>query len=936
MIEETSAITSSNSNINVDIEKRKESIIRFVKKKKEWIYAVLLGFIVILGTWIRTLPMKINPATGKPGLWDITTNTWTLGPDLDPFLFLRWAQYIAEHGKLFLLDMMRSVPLAQICSGTQCIPVDTSGEMKLLSYLITGLYNFLHIFSKEVTVNYAAVILPVIMFALTIIAFFLFARKVFYKKDESKRNIIALISTLLFALVPSMLPRTIAGIPEKESVAFFFIFIGFYFLLEAFTSEKMKRALIFGFLSGLSTALLGLVSGAVVYVFITISIAVLFAFILGKIGKKEFYVFGIWTISSMLIAMPFSLGYTIENLITSTSTGIAILVFFILLVDFLIFKKKIFKIDEKLKKIKIPEELTSIIIAIIALIILVVITLGPGPIFTDLKEIVSQVLHPLDLTRFSVTVAENKQPYFTSDWKGEFGPVVFNIPLFFWLFFIGSVLLFNHLIKPLNKKERRILTLSYVLFLLCLVFSRYSPSSILNGNTFISLFVYIGGFLVFALSFIFIYYKRYKNRELSVFKEFNLNYILYFVVLTITIMGARGAIRLVMFLAAVAPIAIGFLIVKIPEYFIKEKEDIKKFLLGAISIILILAFIFTAYAYYQSDLGNAKAYIPGVYQWQWQNAMSWVRENTPATAVFAHWWDYGYWVQSIGERATILDGGNAIGYWNHMMGRYVLTGSDNNDALGFLYAHNGTHLLIDSTDIGKYTAFSSIGSDTNYDRFSWLSTFLVDNRQTQETKDGKTLVYTGGTTNDADIVWNINGTEIFLPRQSSTLIGIIEFQKKDGTILQPQAVFAYNGKQYYIPLKYAYINGQLNNFGNGLDAGVFIFPSLSQDSGGKLGMDRSGALIYLSSRTIHSNLAQLYLFDQKSDHFRLVHTESDLIVNDIKKQGYNFGEFVYYQGIRGPIKIWEIKYPAGMKINSDYLKMDYPDEIQNVNPKEYS
>src|SRR3990172_10160255 len=106
--------------------------------------------------------------------------------------------------------------------------------------------------------------------------------------------------------------------------------------------------------------------------------------------------------------------------------------------------------------------------------------------------------------------------------------------------------------------------------------------------------------------------------------------------------------------------------------------------------------------------------------------MTWVRENTERNTVFGHWWDYGYWVQSIGERATVLDGGNAISYWNHMMGRYALTGTNETEALEFLYAHNTTHFLIDSTDIGKYPAFSSIGSDENYDRRSWISPFLKD------------------------------------------------------------------------------------------------------------------------------------------------------------------------------------------------------------------
>ena len=185
--------------------------------------------------------MKINPATGKPGLWDIAANNWTLGPDLDPFLFLRWAQYIVQHGKLFLLDAMRYVPTAQICSGASCGVVNPSGETILLPYMIAYLDKFLSLFVKNISVNYTAVIFPVVMAVLTGIAFFLFTRKVFYKEDKKIANIIALISTAIFVLVPSLLPRTIAGIPEKESAAFFFYFHRTLFFLRSIYFRKMEE-----------------------------------------------------------------------------------------------------------------------------------------------------------------------------------------------------------------------------------------------------------------------------------------------------------------------------------------------------------------------------------------------------------------------------------------------------------------------------------------------------------------------------------------------------------------------------------------------------------------------------------------------------------------------------------------------------------------------
>ena len=39
----------------------------------------------------------------------------------------------------------------------------------------------------------------------------------------------------------------------------------------------------------------------------------------------------------------------------------------------------------------------------------------------------------------------------------------------------------------------------------------------------------------------------------------------------------------------------------------------------------------------------------------WPEAMKWVKENTPKDAVIASWWDYGYWISTLGERTTLAD-----------------------------------------------------------------------------------------------------------------------------------------------------------------------------------------------------------------------------------------------------------------------------------------
>ena len=143
---------------------------------------------------------------------------------------------------------------------------------------------------------------------------------------------------------------------------------------------------------------------------------------------------------------------------------------------------------------------------------------------------------------------------------------------------------------------------------------------------------------------------------------------------------------------------------------------------------------------------------------QWQKAMSWVRTNTPEDSVFVHWWDYGYWVESLGKRRTVADGGHFQGAedGNHKIGRYVLTTPNPKTALSYFKSMKTNYLLIDPTELGKYSAYSRIGSDKNWDRFSVIPIGTYDPRQTQETKNETSYIYNVQTGVDEDIYYTLN------------------------------------------------------------------------------------------------------------------------------------------------------------------------------------
>ncbi len=906
------------------IEQRKQDVFNFFKKNAMWIFYLVLAAIVGLAVYIRTRNLH--------GLKDITTGTWTLGPDLDPFLFLRWAKYIIEHGSLFVIDNMRYVPLGY----------NTLGETKLLPYMIVWLYKFLSVFSNEMSVTYAAIIFPVVMFALTVVAFFFLVRKIFYNSFGDKKipNLIALVACFFLTVLPPLLARTIAGIPEKESAAFFFMFLAFYFFICAWDSKTGKSRILFSILSGIATGCMALIWGGYAYIFLTIGLTVFIGFLIGQVDLKKFYAFCIWLAVSLSVMIFFSSRFTLKTVIESRNIGACFVVLAIVLVYFAISKTKIKNYFQSEMFSKLPLQLISAVIGLVLLIIVSLVFFGPDFIVGKFSTSFTDLVKPAT-SRLIQTVAENRQPFF-KEWSGSFGPYFGQIPIFFSLFFVGSVLLFYNMIRKLRTKEKFFLSFSYVVFISTIVFSRYASNSILNGENWQSLTVYFGGVILFFGILGWQYINLYKENRLEKLKTISFGLILLLSFFVLGIVSARGAVRLIMMLvpstSAIAAYFIVFVLIKgLKSFSRKEGDDFKKIFVLIVAGIVLIGGAYSGLFFYKSSLGQAETFYPSQYQWQWQKAMSWIRENVSEDAVFGHWWDYGYWLQSIGERATIVDGGNSIPYWNHLMGRYVLTTPDDATALEFLYTHDATHYLIDSTEIGKYGAYSKIGSNASYDRISYIPTFTMNQQATQETQDGIMFVYNLGIGLDEDIFYEENGTiengtEIpgttySFAKENSGIAGVIVNLNTAGEMLQPSVVVVSQGIQTTLPMRYVYSDDELYDFESGVESGIFLMDFVNPSGGELKGVER-GAGFYFSSRTVNSFMVRKYLFGEEGD-FRLVHSEPNFVIGNLREQGAEVDDFILFQGnFLGPIKIWEINYPEDIEKNPEFLNKEYPKELK--------
>lgn len=892
------------------LENRNKRVTSFFKNPKV-IFPIILILLVVLGMYIRVLPMTAHGPT--PGLWNHATNDWTLGPDLDPWSFVRQAKNIAQNGSLPQIDTFRNVPLG----------VDNSRETILLPYMIYGTYQVVNVFGNF-NMEFAGSLFPVLMFGLTIIVFFLFVKEIFITKGIKVASIIATISTFFFIIIPPLLSRTVAGVPEKESVGFLFMFLSFYLFLKAIKSDKLKHSILLGILAGISTALMRFIWGGAIYIFAIIFMAMLLAFLFNKVKTKYYLVYTSWIVTTCIIMVLFSNWFTIYSLLTLPYTSVCILLWLFLTLHLILWNTSLANNTFiRYLNLKLPKNIISILISLVILIPFSLIIFGPQFIYEKLRVIYELLFNPIT-GRWNTTVAENRPP-FLQEWIGSFGPLIGKIPIMFTLAVTGSIILFREMFNKLKKKDCNKLTIIYIMFLFGIIFSKISPSSIFNGQNPISQIFFIGSIIFFIGSIIY-YSIKYIKENHQGFTKVKFEYIFLLSLFILCLFTVRGAIRLIIVLATVIPIFIGYLIVEltciVKKYSFNEiVNSLKQSLITGLLVTVLLLSMFTITTSYITITTQSYNFVPNYYNIQWQNAMYWTNTETPTDSVFANWWDYGYWIQAMGERATITDGGNVITYWNYLMGRYVLTGDNQKDALEFLYNHNACYLLIDSSDIAKYGAYSSIGSNKNYDRFSTIPTLLLNQKQVQETQNLTTLFYNGGMMIDEDISYKINGITYFFPQSQSAIYGILVTIFNDisnetqNNIAKVEILIFNKGEITPIPLRYAQYNQNYYDFGEGLNGTIKIIQRI--DSSGNL--YNNGALLYISPRVTKTLFSHLYILDDptnKFPNFKIAHIEPNIFT-------YENNIFFYDPiGIIGPIKIWSISYSGDEKLKEEYIDTD--------------
>ena len=94
--------------------------------------------------------------------------------------------------------------------------------------------------------------------------------------------------------------------------------------------------------------------------------------------------------------------------------------------------------------------------------------------------------------------------------------------------------------------------------------------------------------------------------------------------------------------------------------------DFKKAKLIKISIITIIIYLLMMPTFYPKNenwisfvndpptILNGELYSDAS-KTDWLVTMNWIKSNTPPDAIILSWWDYGYWITTLGERKTLVD-----------------------------------------------------------------------------------------------------------------------------------------------------------------------------------------------------------------------------------------------------------------------------------------
>ena len=575
-------------------------------------------------------------------------------------------------------------------------------------------YFFKYVLGLNVTLLSVAYFQPAIFGTLT-------AFLMYFLGKELGGSRVGLFAALFTAIVPGYLQRTIVGFFDNEAAGIFFMFCTIYFFIRALKRGSLYSSLVAGFSLGALTA----TWGASIYTMDLIPLAALSLVLLGRYSRRLLIAYTPTIGIGLLIAVSVPRIGTSKLFDSFGLPALSVLIFLLL--------------------VEIWEMFSSLVIEKVTKFSSFILSKVPKRVF-EYKYFV-----------FYMTLTAITAGLLAIFYYGLIPGTETIFEKFFGSKFWGTISPFYREQNQLFASVGEHLT---------------SPWSIFYYNMhFITIFFVIG--MYFLL-------KRGRDEDVLI------------LLLGITSLYFAGSlIRLVLILAPTASLIGAYGInsvyspfVKIfklkPTVTIRRRKRVSKIMsrevvaLAFAALFIILTLQTFHIATVDLRIGSPEL-IPSEQLKDWPEAMAYVNMYLPKNAVIVSWWDYGYWITTLGKRATVADGATINKTQIAMIG-YAFMAPNITETLRVLRKFRATHILV---YFGLFQ--QGLGGDEN--KWIWMVRIASD-------VFGKELI-------NPDDYYNETSGEVLPKFFNSTIFKLLTYREPGGPYAQVVQQALYNPKSSY-------------------------------------------------------------------------------------------------------------------------------------------
>jgi len=129
-----------------------------------------------------------------------------------------------------------------------------------------------------------------------------------------------------------------------------------------------------------------------------------------------------------------------------------------------------------------------------------------------------------------------------------------------------------------------------------------------------------------------------------------------------------------------------------------------------VAVVLIIAVVLVsgAVSYRIGSTTRLVAVTP-----EWQEALAWLRDNTPEDSVIMTWWDSGYWILDVAHRVPVVD--NGVHWESHDRDiAQVYCSTSDADAVNIIQKYGARYLVFSKEEIAILPTITEEALGTAY------------------------------------------------------------------------------------------------------------------------------------------------------------------------------------------------------------------------------